>query len=45
MVDMKGYGSWAQETRSYEQLKFVDGINDLRSHELRIAVDLNNFGS
>ena len=34
MVDMKGFESWAQGSRSYEKLKVVDDMNDLGSYEL-----------
>ena len=34
MVDIEGSGSLAQGSRSYEQLKVLDYMNDLGSHDL-----------
>ena len=32
---MSYYGLWAQGSKWYEQLKVVDDMNDLGSHELK----------
>ena len=38
VVDKKYYGSWAQGSRKYEQLKVMNYINNLGSRELRLIV-------
>ena len=37
-------GSWAQGFRFYEQLRVVDDMNDLGSHELKPLNAMNNLG-
>ena len=42
MVDIKDSGSLAQGFRRYEQLRVVDDMNDLRSHELSPVDAINH---
>ena len=43
-IDMKDSSSWAQGSRSSEQLRVVDDMNDLGSYELKPLVAMNRWG-